>query len=40
MTKRELKDWQRESVQQAVVRVTLERYQELQEIIRAAGQVA
>jgi len=40
MTKREMQKWQQESVQQAVVRLTLERYRELDKARRAAGYVS
>jgi hypothetical protein len=40
MTKREMAEWQRTSIEQAVVRLTMERYTELMEIQRFAGFVA
>lgn len=39
MTKHELNQWKTESIEQALVRLTLERFTELQRIVRAAGQV-
>lgn len=40
MTKRQMKQWQEESVNQALVRLTQERYMELEKVMRAAGQVS
>ncbi len=39
MTKKQLREWQEESVNQALVRLTTERYMELQRVMRAAGEV-
>lgn len=40
MTKKQMLDWQRESVEQALCRLTIERYAELEKVMKAAGQVS
>lgn len=40
MTKKQMSDWRTESINQALVRLTTERYTELQKVMRAAGYVA
>lgn len=39
MTKRQIEAWRTESIEQALVRLTIERFTELQKAVRAAGEV-
>lgn len=39
MTKQQLEQWKQESIEQAMVRFTVERYCQLIQIARAAGEV-
>lgn len=39
MTKQQMREWQEDSIRQAVVELTLERYRQLEETAKLAGHV-